>query len=315
MVHSLQARGLLLAESTPQESGVITPTCPHRGAQRLYSLDDVAVSTLSAVTFLGSEATKVFFALCWLQADKIDSRSNTIPFTVKGYWTFYVQSGGVTFKSDLSRRGVHQARAWFVVERNHSNATTTATHITCTNTNACIHSQSYPCARREWAWAAMSHTGSRDVLPVGPGAAPNLQARTERRGLPSRNWHDLPHNATPQYSTYHRPRSTLVQATGKKTQHDWVRAALLSMGTWVTTDVSLTHARDPSLRFGSLALPLFMFLVLARSLVNLTCRRACIAPWKVAAMTSSLRLGTSASHAWASGEAEEQCVRWKHRRL
>ena len=32
---SLQARGLLLAESTPQESEVITPTCPHGGAQRL----------------------------------------------------------------------------------------------------------------------------------------------------------------------------------------------------------------------------------------------------------------------------------------
>ena len=94
----------------------------------------------------------------------------------------------------------------------------------------CIHSQSYLCTLREW-----HQTTGR------------TSCGTPERLRPS--FH-LPHNATAQYSTYRRPRSTLVQATGKVAQHDWVRVAFLSMGTRVTTDASHTHARGPSLRFG-----------------------------------------------------------------
>ena len=44
-----------------------------------------------------SEATKVFFALCRLQTDKIDARSNTVPFTVSG------NSGRFTYRVMVSR--------------------------------------------------------------------------------------------------------------------------------------------------------------------------------------------------------------------
>ena len=54
---------------------------------------------------------------------------------------------------------MHQARARFVAERNHSDATTTATHITCTNTNgASTHSHTH---------GAMSYTGTTGRTSCG----------------------------------------------------------------------------------------------------------------------------------------------------
>ena len=67
-----------------------------------------------------------------------------------------------------------------------SNATAQRHPHYMARTRTVLHSQIHPCGRREWLGLAMSYVGTRDVLPWDPGAAPNLQARWERRRAPLR---------------------------------------------------------------------------------------------------------------------------------
>ena len=113
----------------------------------------------------------------------------------------------------------------------------TATHITCTNTRGAPLTVIPMCLDRV-AWAAMSYAGPRTSFSseamgsVGPGAAPKLQARKERRGLPwSAYLHstDLPSLSTQRHrvqrSTYHLLLSTLVQCCGR-----YLRTSMSSAG-------------------------------------------------------------------------------------
>ena len=144
---------------------------------------------------------------------------------------------------------MHQAQACFVAERHHSNATSTATHITCTNTyGASTHSHAHVPGGSGLGSHVVTGTADyllRDCGSVGLRSGTEPPARKEMRGLPvvrrttgrtscgTRSGSDLPstYHGTPPRTVQHRPFSTYHNGRGWRYIRLWV--CVVIMGTWV----------------------------------------------------------------------------------
>ena len=99
-----------------------------------------------------------------------------------------------------------------------------ATHIlTHAHRAACFHSQAHPHTPGESGLGSRVVTGTTTYFLWDPRAAPNLQARKERRGLPCRNWNHWTHflwdpRAAPTF--LHTSRNATACNAARSTFHD-----------------------------------------------------------------------------------------------